>query len=410
MTVTPIASAGPVRTRSNDLVARYLDEFPYTGPGRIAGNYLRRFWQPVARAEDLPAGKAKPVTVMNVRYTLYRGASGTPYLVDHHCPHRGTQLSVGFVEGEEIRCLYHGWKFRGGDGLCTERPGEKGRSGGGIRTGAYPVREFLGLIYAFLGEGEAPAFPPYPAFEGEGLIEVYATRLPVNWFQGWENDWDPFHARFTHRAGGLHEIDYDAAIASERNEETAYGVRRTMDVGDGETNTAYLLMPATVQLLIPTFNGQAGRDNGPQVRPTYLIHVPIDDHSHMAYLTQLVPVSADGRDAYLRHYAEMLALMAASPSPAEVAGEILRDGLRTTEDVRDHPMLVEIEDSLAQGGQGTIADRHAEHLGRTDAGVVMLRRLFARELDALASGEAPKAWAPCPLIPITGAYRWREEA
>lgn len=404
MSVTRIEAAdraAPIR----DLASRYLDEFPFTGPGRLAGTYLRQFWQPVARSADLPAGRAKPIRVMNVPYTLYRGETGTPHVVDHHCAHRGTQLSVGFVEGDEIRCLYHGWKFRG-DGLCVERPGEKGKSGAGIRVGAYPTQEFLGLIYAFLGEGEPPAFPPYPAFAGEGLIECYATLLPVNYFQSWENDWDPFHARFTHGTGGLHEIDYDAALASERNEELDFGVRRTMDIGDGSINTALLLMPATVQLLIPTFNGQARRDNGPQVRPTYLIHVPVDDHSHMAYLTQLVPLAEADVPEYRRHYAEMQAAMVAAPSPAEIAGDILRNGIRTLAQVKDHPMLVEIEDSLAQGGQGTIANRHAEHLGRTDAGVVMLRRLFARELHAIAEGRPTKRWTTCPLIPIEGAY-WR---
>jgi 5,5'-dehydrodivanillate O-demethylase len=70
------------------------------------------------------------------------------FVIDHHCPHRGTQLCVGYVEGDEISCLYHGWKL-GGDGLCTVRPGEKGKSGGGVRTGFYPMRQFLGLIYAF---------------------------------------------------------------------------------------------------------------------------------------------------------------------------------------------------------------------------------------------------------------------
>src|SRR4051812_18558558 len=42
------------------------------GPGTLAGRSLRRFWPPVSRAQDLPAGRAKPTTVLGERFTLYR--------------------------------------------------------------------------------------------------------------------------------------------------------------------------------------------------------------------------------------------------------------------------------------------------------------------------------------------------
>ncbi len=42
--------------------ARSLD-LEHVGPGTLAGRYLRRFWHPVLRAQDLPPGRAKPIKV-----------------------------------------------------------------------------------------------------------------------------------------------------------------------------------------------------------------------------------------------------------------------------------------------------------------------------------------------------------
>ena len=85
-------------------------DFVHTGPGTLAGRYLRMFWQPVYVSEELKTGCAVPIRNMSENFTLYRGASGTPYVVDFRCAHRGTQLSLGWVEQEGIRCFYHGWK------------------------------------------------------------------------------------------------------------------------------------------------------------------------------------------------------------------------------------------------------------------------------------------------------------
>jgi 5,5'-dehydrodivanillate O-demethylase len=83
----------------------------HTGPGTLAGRYLRGFWQPVAVAADLAPGTAQAVRVLGEEFALYRGQGGTPFLVDQRCAHRGAQLSVGWVEDDCLRCFYHGWKY-----------------------------------------------------------------------------------------------------------------------------------------------------------------------------------------------------------------------------------------------------------------------------------------------------------
>jgi 5,5'-dehydrodivanillate O-demethylase len=67
--------------------------------------------------------------------------------------------------------------------------------------------------------------------------------------------------------------------------------------------------------------------------------------------------------------------------------------------------LTNAQDYVAQAGQGVIADRSQERLGRSDAGVIFLRRLFLRELAAIRDGRPTKAWRrggetiPMPLQP-----------
>src|SRR6185436_6367596 len=98
-------------------------DFVHAGPGTLAGRFLRSFWQPVRCSYELGAGKALPVRIMNENLTLYRGQSGKAYMVADRCAHRGTQLSVGWIEDECIRCFYHGWKYDG-TGQCVEQPAE----------------------------------------------------------------------------------------------------------------------------------------------------------------------------------------------------------------------------------------------------------------------------------------------
>ena len=107
-------------------------DFVHTGPDTLAGRFMRRFWQPVYVAKDLEPGCAIPIKIMSEDFTLYRGESGRAYAVDSRCAHRQTQLSVGWVEDDCIRCVYHGWKYDG-SGQCIEIPGEEAPAAANIR-------------------------------------------------------------------------------------------------------------------------------------------------------------------------------------------------------------------------------------------------------------------------------------
>ena len=66
----------------------------------------------------------------------------------------------------------------------------------------------------------------------------------------------------------------------------------------------------------------------------------------------------------------------------------------------DRVDLVRLQDDVAQLGQGVVADRSQEHLGRADVGVTAVRRLWRREMASLASGRPLKAWTKSAAIKV----------
>jgi len=169
-------------------LAHRSDDCLRTGPGTPAGRYLRQFWQPVYHSVDLVDGRAVTIRIMSQDFTLYRGqndskGAGTAHLVDATCPHRGTRLSSGWIEGEALRCFYHGWKFDA-DGQCLEQPAEENAFCQKVSIRAYPVREYLGLVFAFMGDGTPPNFQTHPEFEQfDGMVEIDSYSRECNYFQ-----------------------------------------------------------------------------------------------------------------------------------------------------------------------------------------------------------------------------------
>jgi 5,5'-dehydrodivanillate O-demethylase len=65
----------------------------------------------------------------------------------------------------------------------------------------------------------------------------------------------------------------------------------------------------------------------------------------------------------------------------------------------EYPFMAVIEDMAAQPGQGRSVDRSEEHLGKSDRGVIMLRKLWARELRAFGETGKSKPWLTLDAMP-----------
>ena len=84
------------------------DLLTQTGPGTLCGELMRRYWQPAALSEELPAdGAPMPLKLLGEDLVLFRDDEGRPGLLGLHCSHRGADLSYGRVENGGLRCIYH---------------------------------------------------------------------------------------------------------------------------------------------------------------------------------------------------------------------------------------------------------------------------------------------------------------
>ncbi|WP_426240869.1 Rieske 2Fe-2S domain-containing protein [Pararhizobium sp. DWP1-1-3] len=121
-----------------------------------------RSWTPVALSADLPVGTVMPVHTAAGSIALWRSASGHTAATDDRCPHRGMRLSHGFVRGEALSCIYHGWSYAQA-GNCLRIPAHPGLvPPETIRAATHPVEESDGIIWVATGKPEAGP----PRFEG----------------------------------------------------------------------------------------------------------------------------------------------------------------------------------------------------------------------------------------------------
>jgi phenylpropionate dioxygenase-like ring-hydroxylating dioxygenase large terminal subunit len=349
-------------------------ELTHVGPGTSGGEYLRRFWQPVCFSDDL---KDLPLRlkILGEDLVAFRDKSGAVGLLELHCPHRGTSLEFGLVGDRGIRCCYHGWLF-GVDGGILETPGEPADSTLKDRLfhGAYPVHEYNGVVFAYMGPPEKqPPFPIYDTYVRPGYRMIPGRKYfyPCNWLQIFENTMDPAHTAF------LHTIVSGAMFTEE------FGVLPELDFVETPIGMIYVatrrvddnVWARMVETVLPNIAQVApiwetGREerafSGPMMTRW---KVPLDDNNTMFIEFRHVSASDGVTPAWWADRNIML--------PGQIAADSYEKG-------QLHP-----GDYEAQVSQRPIAIHALEHLGATDRGVSMVRRQLRRGIRAVKAGDDP---------------------
>jgi 5,5'-dehydrodivanillate O-demethylase oxygenase subunit len=345
------------------------------GPGTPMGDLLRRYWWPIA-THDMVGRVPIKRRLLGEDLVLFRDASGQLGLLAERCPHRRASLVLGCTEEQGLRCGYHGWLFDTA-GRCLEQPGEPADSTfhDRVQVAAYKVEELGGLVFAYLGpdtqEQPAPLLPRYDLYVMDDCWrDIAHATLPCNFLQIMENSVDPHHVEWLHGRYGsfLKELagEPPVPVVSRRHVKVAFEVfehgilkRRVLE-GQSEEDEDWktghpLVFPGMLRV------GGGGI-------ATFQIRVPIDDtHTWHVWYQTYTPGGPVPRQASIPVYEVPL---------FDGSGGWLRD-------------YVDGQDITAWVTQGEIADRTQEHLGRSDLGVVTLRKLFFEQLDRVAEGLDP---------------------
>lgn len=180
----------------NELLARVSGNAPM-------GQLMRQHWTPVCLIEEVAEADGAPLLVeaLGERFVAFRDTEGKLGLLDELCPHRHASLLFGRNEECGLRCLYHGWKMDvDGNILAMSSEPEGSPLMNKIKHRAYPVREWGGFVWAWLGDSdnvaefEPPAFAPTE----DTPIAILKMRVPCNWAQIHEGQIDSAHSSSLH--------------------------------------------------------------------------------------------------------------------------------------------------------------------------------------------------------------------
>ena len=363
-------------------------ELTGVGRGTPGGEYLRRFWHPVALASEL-GELPLAIRILGEDLVVFRDGGGRVGLLERRCSHRNTSLEYGFIQERGIRCCYHGWLYDV-DGTILETPGEPAHSRikDKLCHGAYPVHEYAGLVFAYMGPpADKPAFPIYDSWlfpKGNKLV-AYKLHNPFHWLQAHENGADPIHTCFLHARGN--ELQFSEnfhALPAIEFFETPLGV---LSVATRRWDD-YLWIRASDMIL-------------PNAAQFGLAEVATEEKFALgAWLTRwIVPI--DDTSAYaigLRHFNPRIDPRSTGDAagiglgkvdfPGQVAAPTHAEGQRNPGDFE------------AQAAQGVIAIHGNETRGVTDAGVVTTRKLLRQGIRAVGKGkpfDRPRRYAANPV-------------
>ncbi len=173
-------------------------------------------WYGLCQSAELAAGEVRPLRYFGRELVAFRGEDGAARVFAAHCPHLGAHLGYGGrVEGDGIRCPFHGWRFDGA-GCLVEVP-RLGKAPSPVQAKSYPVCECNGFVHVWLHEaGAKPGYDVlrYRADESAWTPwRVNAYRVRVHVQDMTENILDRSHFWSVHDmqppANGRFEVSFD---------------------------------------------------------------------------------------------------------------------------------------------------------------------------------------------------------
>lgn len=161
---------------------------------------LKNHWYVACTGTELtaqPLGR----TVCNDPIAFFRTESGKAHALLDLCPHRKAPLSMGRVDGESLRCVYHGMAFSG-QGQCTHIPSQDIIPPRAC-VRSYPVQERFGLVWIWPGDptlADASPLPERPWMEqpdwNHDVVQHFAVK--ANYALMGDNLLDLSHVAFLH--------------------------------------------------------------------------------------------------------------------------------------------------------------------------------------------------------------------
>jgi 5,5'-dehydrodivanillate O-demethylase len=370
------------------------------GAGTSMGELLRRYWTPIAAADELAERPIRPVRVLGEDLVLYRDNRGVYGLLERRCPHRQFDLAYGMLEECGIRCSYHGWLFDEA-GRCLEQPFEEAANPETtfkerIRIRAYPVQAKAGLLWAYLGPEPAPLLPDWAGFHSPGFTVVSFLHLPCNWVQVMEGFYDPVHIEWLHDRWAYRV--HGREVPARRPRHTAF---RWLDFEHGvvfqrklEGSDQWL---ADRTVVFPNIDAAGGQG-------WYLTWVvPVDDaQTIMVYRLTItswrtprgqvmIPPRPRVEQEHVPSYRKHASLQPEAGPPKDFGSHLVS------------------QDYASWLGPGPLFDRTRENLGETDRGIIMFRKKLFEQAQVVAEGGDPQGVIRDPqknrMITLPGARK-----
>ena len=308
-----------------------------------------------------------------------------------------------------LRCVYHGWKFDV-SGACVDLPNEPAeyRFANKIRTTAYAVREYGGLVWVYMGPSDR--VPELPKLEWARVAEdhryISKRFQETNYLQAIEGGIDSSHSNFLHTSVDAFRLT-DSYVEKTKNssnlrakyhlldksprftvQKTGYGLAIAARRNAGEDTyywrTTQFLLPS--HTMIPYQKGNSINGH---------CWVPRDDETCWVWTISWnpdAPLSQEDRDAIASETFVHQNVEAVTFRPVRNKGNdygIDRAQQRNTSMTGIHGFAA--QDQAVQESMGPIVDRTKERLGASDAAIIAMRKLLIDEIRALEKGQEPAA-------------------